>query len=364
MPKIINIYDSFESQTLPVVINLPTSILNKYLSDAEYESVEGSVSQGSIYLNSTANTVRYYNGLAWTELIDLSSPQVLSNKSFSGSVEFDGDVTIEGDLTVNGEVVSINVTELKVEDNNITLNKGGTEATATNAGLEVEITDGVNASVLYDKLLSSRFKLGEAGDYSEVITASHEQTLTNKDIDGGIASDTNRITIPKGDKADLDSLPRKEASLVYATDQEKVYLDSGAELIPVGSNFKYSGSFTDSFNITKSITIASGSWEAESNGDTVLLNMEMDFSGSGNKYFDIQSIDFPTNAPTPKDGLYHGFISLTDPNPSSEETLDSPITLKKIGGLWKLLGNDSIGFYFTDSNPATGYLTLSYIKSN
>ncbi len=55
------------------------------------------------------------------------------------------------------------------------------------------------------------------------------------DFDGGTASNTQRITVPKNTKANLDALTRKEGTIVYATDQAKAYVDTGAALIAVGS---------------------------------------------------------------------------------------------------------------------------------
>lgn len=71
-----------------------------------------------------------------------------------------------------------------------------------------------------------------AGD---IVTIDDAQVLTNKDIDGGTASDTSRLTIPKHAKANLDALDRKEATLVYATDTQKAYIDDGSQLVEVGS---------------------------------------------------------------------------------------------------------------------------------
>lgn len=60
------------------------------------------------------------------------------------------------------------------------------------------------------------------------------QVLTNKDIDGGTASNTNRITIPKASLSTLQGLTRKEGTILYATDQEAFYLDDGTNLRPLG----------------------------------------------------------------------------------------------------------------------------------
>lgn len=73
------------------------------------------------------------------------------------------------------------------------------------------------------------------GTTGNVVGTSDTQALTNKDIDGGTASNTSRITVPKAAKATLDALTRKEGTLVYASDEDALYVDDGATLIEVGS---------------------------------------------------------------------------------------------------------------------------------
>jgi len=70
---------------------------------------------------------------------------------------------------------------------------------------------------------------------SLLITTTGSQVLTNKDYDGGTASNTSRFTIPKASKTTLDALTRKEATLVYASDTDKMYYDDGSILKLVGS---------------------------------------------------------------------------------------------------------------------------------
>lgn len=76
---------------------------------------------------------------------------------------------------------------------------------------------------------------GVHGVSGNVVGTSDAQVLTNKDIDGGTASNTNRITLPKGTKSAIDLLTRKEGTLLYATDQQKAYVDNGSQLVAVGS---------------------------------------------------------------------------------------------------------------------------------
>jgi hypothetical protein len=80
---------------------------------------------------------------------------------------------------------------------------------------------------------------------SSVVGISDTQIITNKDIDGGTASDNSRITLPKDTKANLDALTRKEGTVVYATDEDIVYYDDGTTLQAVGSG---QGFGTGSYN--------------------------------------------------------------------------------------------------------------------
>lgn len=153
-----------------------------------------------------------------------------------GDVTIDNDATVTENLTVDGTSTTLNTATLDVEDVNITVNSGGDQATADGAaGITVEMSDATNATIIYDSSTTSKFKAGESGSEVEVATISAAQVLTNKDIDGGTASNSNRITVPKASKSTLDGLTRKEATLVYASDEAKMYVDDGTELQAVGS---------------------------------------------------------------------------------------------------------------------------------
>jgi hypothetical protein len=67
-----------------------------------------------------------------------------------------------------------------------------------------------------------------------LVTEAGSQVLTNKDYDGGTASNTRRLTVPQDTLANLNALTRKEATLVYANDVDKLYVDDGSALLSVG----------------------------------------------------------------------------------------------------------------------------------
>src|SRR5574343_29843 len=93
-----------------------------------------------------------------------------------------GNVVIGGNLTVTGKSIQ----NLDVEDANITINKGGNDASAEGAGLTVERT-GTNGSFIYADALASKWKLGSLGSESEVLTAGNAQTISSlKTFNAGI----------------------------------------------------------------------------------------------------------------------------------------------------------------------------------
>ncbi len=88
-----------------------------------------------------------------------------------------------------------------------------------------------------------------------VVGTTDAQVLTNKDIDGGTASNAKRITLPKDTLANLTALTRKEGTVVYATDQAKAYIDNGSALTAVGSGAGGTGvNFITNYDMESGIT--------------------------------------------------------------------------------------------------------------
>ena len=78
-----------------------------------------------------------------------------------------------------------------------------------------------------------------------IVGTDATQTLTNKtltsplvntaNIDGGTASNTSRITLPKAAKTVLDALTRKQGTIAFDTTSGKPYYDDGTALQLIGS---------------------------------------------------------------------------------------------------------------------------------
>lgn len=207
-----------------------------------------------------------------------------NNVTGMNNLTVNGNTILQGNLTVNGTTTTVNTQTLDVADKNITVNFGGTDISAEGAGLTVDRA-GTDGSLVYQDSLASKFKVGPLGSEIEIVnvsstqsltnknlksatnlltgaksnsfqretgntqvitipdstiadtfvTQAFSQTLTNKDIDGGTASDTSRITIPKNTLSNLLALTRKQGTILYATDTNKFYRDDGTTLQEVGS---------------------------------------------------------------------------------------------------------------------------------
>lgn len=95
----------------------------------------------------------------------------------TGNVGITSNLTVQGNLTVNGTTTTIDTINLVVKDPNITINSGGNDATAQGAGITVQRT-GTSGSLIYDSALASKWKLGNFGTESEVLSANTDQTIS------------------------------------------------------------------------------------------------------------------------------------------------------------------------------------------
>lgn len=66
-------------------------------------------------------------------------------------------------------------------------------------------------------------------------TLARSEAFTNKDYDGGTASNTSRLTVPSASLATVNALTRKAATVAYATDtaQKRYWMDNGLSTEPV-----------------------------------------------------------------------------------------------------------------------------------
>ena len=68
-------------------------------------------------------------------------------------------------------------------------------------------------------------------------TLARTEAFTNKDYDGGTASNTSRMTAPKDTYSNLYSLTRKAGTFAFATDEGRLYSDDGSNLFPATGRY-------------------------------------------------------------------------------------------------------------------------------
>lgn len=166
--------------------------------------------------------------------------------SGTGAVSLPGDLTVSGDLTVNGDTTTVNTATLDVEDANITINNGGSDATSEGAGITVERT-GTDGSLVYEDALTSKFKIGADGSEVEVADVSSTQTFTNKTLTSPAINTAtvttpsvvtpSRLDVKQDTRANLETYASSASNgqLCFATDDKKMFQVVDSALTEVGS---------------------------------------------------------------------------------------------------------------------------------
>ena len=172
-----------------------------------------------VFADSTArdalNSGRRYEGLLCYVVADETNYQLVGGITNSDWVELSGGALPASDI--------------------VNTPSGNLAATDVQGALNELQTDiNTNASALSTHE-SDTTSIHGITDTADLLTTSNVKAVTLKDIDGGTASNTSRITVPKNTKTNLNGLTRKEATLVFASDEDKLYVDNGVSLVEVGS---------------------------------------------------------------------------------------------------------------------------------
>lgn len=105
----------------------------------------------------------------------------LAGQLNTATIDTSGNVTVGGNLTVNGTTVTVNSSTLNVTDTNVTVNNGGSDATAEGGGLTIART-GTAGSLIYAAASATKFRAGALGSEVDLVGVSSTQTLTNKTV--------------------------------------------------------------------------------------------------------------------------------------------------------------------------------------
>lgn len=125
------------------------------------------------------------------------------------------------------------------------------------------------------------------------VTLTGSQTVQNKDIDGGTASNTSRITVPKAATAILSGLTRKKGTLLYDTDTDSLKLDDGATLQTIPTGTPLTNPMTTSGDIIYGGTSGAATRLA---GNTTTTRKVLSQTGNGSASAAPSWEDYPTTA--------------------------------------------------------------------
>jgi hypothetical protein len=138
----------------------------------------------------------------------------------------DSDSTFNLALASTSTLTTDRTLTIDVDDGNRTLELSGNFRTLGGNTLSLTTT------------LATNVTLPSTGTLA---TLANSEQFTNKDIDGGTASNTSRLTLPKASTSTLSGLTRKQGTLVYDTTIDKPYYDNGSSLISLVSSSSGSG---------------------------------------------------------------------------------------------------------------------------
>lgn len=243
-----------------------------------YSSSETATADDFFYLLPVSNVGRWVRVTEFDHATgDLAVPNditvanaatVTGDLGVTGSATVSTNLTVTGDLTVNGTTTTVNTSTLDVTDANISVNNTGNQATADSSvsGITVTMTDATDAVIGYDSTLASKFKAGDTGSESEIVTVGTAQTISAlKTHSADLAMQNTAIFTELGATPANPSAGTKK---FYAKNDGKIYtLDSLGSEVEVGAGAT-SGSGSGEINLIGSPSSAAD-WAASGAGVTI-----------------------------------------------------------------------------------------------
>lgn len=193
-------------------------------------TVDRTTTDGSI-IYKAASATKWAAGDAGSEddLVGATATQTLTNKTLTSPAVTGGSInnTVIGNTTpAAGTFTTMAATSGTIGGAAVTTDTN--TQTLTNKTLTSPVINSPTG------ITKSDVGLGNVDNTSDATKNSAIATLTNKDIDGGTASNSNRVTLPKNSTANLNLLTRKQGTLVFDTTTNKPYYDDGSLLKVIG----------------------------------------------------------------------------------------------------------------------------------
>lgn len=170
------------------------------------------------------------------DLSTVSGTETLTNKTLTAPVITSPTGIVKGDVGL-GNV-----------DNTSDANKPVSTAQQAALDLKANLASPTFTGTV-SGITKSMVGLGNVDNTSDATKNAAAAVLTNKDIDGGTASNTNRITVPKGSSATLSALTRKQGTVMYDTDNNRLKIDDGSVLLDIPTGTPLTNPMTTSGDI-------------------------------------------------------------------------------------------------------------------
>lgn len=266
--RTIDFSDGFQSSADPTAGEVAATGVGAYADDSAFATAKGSAAAvGDIYFNTTVGFFRVHNGTQFDDYVNDNDNQ-----------------TVSGDKTFDGTTTFVN--DLEVTDNTITVNDGGSDATAEGAGILVERT-GTSGAMTYEDALASKWKVGALGSEIEVVDVSSTQTLTNKSI--AATQLTGQVAIAEGGTGAATATEGFDA-LAPTTTKGDVIASNGTDNLRLGVGLDTQVLTADSAEAT-GLKWATATGGSGGTGLNFVTNPDFEVDSTGwNTYADIADV--------------------------------------------------------------------------
>lgn len=342
MSRTLDFFDGQSSATIPTVE--PIKKLATFANDAAYETDKGSAgADGDIYYNTTLDKIKFNTSGTWRtnedELnkIDTVDPGV-SDDNTAGFVilslwlnSVSGALFRATDVST-GAAVWQEIAKDAILDSHIaaTAAHGATGAVMGTTNVQVVsnksfVDDNTTFEDNGDATKKLKFQLSTIttattrtltvpNANTTLLGTDVAQIITLKDYDGGTASNTSRMVIPKETTANLASLTDKEAAIAYDTTLNTIVFNDGADF----KEISVAPSFTTVTKTANATLAASGEDNVITDATSGDLTLTLPAaSGNNGLTYKITKEDSSANK------------VIIDPN--AAETLDGNTTLEIYG---------------------------------
>lgn len=202
------------------------------VSNAEFQFLDGVTSNIQTQLNNKLGSV---GGLTDNRVIRADGTNQIQNST--ATIDDSGNLT---GVAIDADGAGNSITNIENAD----IKAGAAidrAKLASGTASHVLVNDG--SGVMSSEATLAKSRGGSGQDNSSLnfpasgtlATLAGTEQLTNKDIDGGTASNTSRLTLPQNTTVNLAALTRKEGTIAYDTTLNEVVFDNGTSFQAVGS---------------------------------------------------------------------------------------------------------------------------------